>query len=94
MPRESARLQRKRPQGEARTDTTSKRRRRNQQPSQPTIFQSVQSAVTSDDLSTSSPSFASDLISRLTDAITQRLRQENQPSLTALQSADTPVIYI
>ena len=62
--------------------------------SQPTIFPSVQSAVTSDDLSTSSPSFNNDLISRLADAVTQRLRQENQPSLTALQSADTPVMEI
>ena len=94
MPRASARLQRKRSQGEATTGATSKRPRRNQQPSQPTIFPSVQSAVTSVDLSTSSPSFNNDLISRLADAVTQRLRQENQPSLTALQSADTPVMEI
>ena len=86
MPRASARLQRKRSQGEATTSATSKRPRRNQQPSQPTIFPSVQSAVTSVDLSTSSPSFNNDLISRLADAVTQRLWQENQPSLTALQS--------
>ena len=71
-----------------------KRPRRNQQHSQPTIFPSVQSAVTSVDLSTSSPSFNNDLISRLADAVTQRFRQENQPSLTALQSADTPVMEI
>ena len=94
MPRASAILQRKRPQGEATTGATSKRPRRNQQPSQPTIFASVQSAVTSNDLSTSSPSLNNDLISRLADAVTQRLRQENQPSLTALQSADTPVMEI
>ena len=94
MPRASARLQRKRSQGEATTSATSKRPRRNQQPSQPTIFPSVQSAVTSVDLSTSSPSFNNDLISHLADAVTQRLRQENQPSLTALQSADTPVMEI
>ena len=94
MPRASARLQRKRSQGEATTGATSKRPRRNQQPSQPTIFPSVQSAVTSVDPSTSSPSFNNDLISRLADAVTQRLRQENQPSLTALQSADTPVMEI
>ena len=94
MPRASARLQRKRPQGEATTGTTSKRPRRNQQPSQPTIFPSVQSAVTSVDLSTSSPSFNNDLISRLADAVTQRLGQENQPPLIALQSADTPVMEI
>ena len=86
MPRASARLQRKRSQGEATTSATSKRPRRNQQPSQPTIFPSVQSAVTSVDLSTSSPSSNNDLISRLADAVTQRLWQENQPSLTALQS--------
>ena len=95
MPRASARLQSKRPQGEATTGaTTSIRPRRNQQPSQPIIFQSVQTAVTSDDLSISSPSFTNDLVSRLADAVTQRLRQENQPSLTALQSADTPVMEI
>ena len=94
MPRASARLQRKRSQGEATTSATSKRPRRNQQPSQPTIFPSVHSAVTSVDLSTSSMSFNNDLISRLADAVTQRLRQENQPSLTALQSADTPVMEI
>ena len=94
MPRASARLQRKCSQGEATTGATSKRLCRNQQPSQPTFFPSVQSAVSSVDLSTSSPSFNNDLISRLADAVTQRLRQENQPSLTALQSADTPVMEI
>ena len=76
------------------TGATSKRPRQNREPSQPTIFASVRSAVSSVDLSTSSPSFNSDLISRLADAVTQRLRQENQPSLTALQSADTPVMEI
>ena len=94
MPRASARLQRKRSQGEVTTGATPKWPGRNQQHSQPTIFPSVQSAVTSVDLSTSSPSFNNDLISRLADAVTQRLRQENQPSLTALQSADTPVMEI
>ena len=89
-----SRLQRKRSQGEAMTGATSKRLQRNRQPSQPTIFPSVRSAVSSVDLSTSSPSFNNDLISRLADAVTQRLRQENQPSLTALQSADTPVMEI
>ena len=84
----------KRSQGEAMTGATSKRPRQNREPSQPTIFASVRSAVSSVDLSTSSPSFNSDLISRLADAVTQRLRQENQPSLTALQSADTPVMEI
>ena len=84
----------KRSQGEAMTGATSKRPRQNREPSQPTIFASVRSAVSSVDLSTSSPSFNSDLISRLTDAVTQRLRQENQPSLTALQSADSPVMQI
>ena len=86
MPRASARLQRKRSQGEVTTGATPKGPRRNQQHSQPTIFPSVQSAVTSVDLSTSSPSFNNDLISPLADAVTQRLWQENQPSLTALQS--------
>ena len=94
MPRALARLECKRSQGEATTGATSKRPRRNQQPSQPTIFPSVQSAVTLVDPSTSSPSFNNDLISHLADAVTQRLRQENQPSLTALQSADTPVMEI
>ena len=88
MPRASARLQHKRSQDETTTGATSKRPRRNQQPSQPTIFPSVQSAVTSVDLSTSSPSFNNDLISRLADAVTQRLGQENQPSLTALQGRE------
>ena len=74
-----SRLQRKRSQGEAMTGATSKRLQRNRQPSQPTIFPSVRSAVSSVDLSTSSPSFNNDLISRLADAVTQRLRQENQP---------------
>ena len=84
----------KRSQGEAMTGATSKRLRQNREPSQPTIFASVRSAVSSVDLSTSSPSFNSDLISRLADAVTQRLRQENQPSLTALQSADSAVMQI
>ena len=94
MPRALSRLQPKRSQGEAMTGATSKRPRRNRQLSQPTIFPSVRSAVSSVDLSTSSPSFNNDLISRLADAVTQHLRQENQPSLTVLQSADTPVMEI
>ena len=94
MPRALSRLQPKRSQGEAMTGATSKRPRRNRQPSRPTIFPSVRSAVSSVDLCTSSPSFNNDLISRLADAVTQHLRQENQPSLTVLQSADTRVMEI
>ena len=83
MPRTLARLQHKRPQGKATTGPTSKQPGQNQQPSQFTNFQSVRSAVTSDDL-----------ISRLADTVTQCRRQENRPSLTARQSADTPVMEI
>ena len=94
MSRVLARLQLKRPQGEASTGTKSQKPRQNQQPSQPPTFQSVQSAVTSDDLISSSPSLTNDLISHLADAVMQRLRQENQPFLTALLSANTPVMEI
>ena len=81
MPRVSARLQGKRSQSEVVNRAAPKRSRQNEAPGLP---QSADSAISTSALP--STSFTDDMISRLADAVTQRLRQEQ-----SLPSSSTPM---
>ena len=89
MPRVSARLQQKRPRGEVVQHAAPKRTRANEPREGPSGGTNVDGAVNS-----INQPFTDDLISRLADAVTQRLQQGTSVSSSAPLSSHTPIMEI